>query len=327
MPGNLAELTNLGLWVAGSRIYASYRMAVAGQGGAIPPDVAAVVTVLKQRETSRFGEFVGSLRLLDGGINEAYARRRRRDMPAVPPGQSILDPVYYQYTLLQGAPEIEDEWVWHDMPAELYVANDPTITDEERAILQDLLPEYGIAAEGKAAGRFAYTVDPVAAALAKDIREEVLPSIEGFGVPKVVNPATIRIAMEIGRLVLWGLGVLVGGGIVIEYLKNRPAVAEAENRARELAQVSAQNQARIEMTRRLFDYCAKRLETGAAVLADCNRIREQLGALEPVARPTALPAACGFGACWPWALGFGGLGLYVGHKVARRYGVGRKKEA
>lgn len=327
MPGmNMADLTNVSLWTSGSRIYAGYRMAVAGQGGSVPPDVAAVVTELQRREQSRFADFIGTLRQMDAPLNEAYMKNRTRDMPVIPAGQSVLDPIYYQNFMLQGTPEIEEEWVWHDMPQELYVANDPNLSDEERAILQDLMPGYTVAANKAAAGEKVYVADPSAIALAKSIRESVLPNASGFGVSKVVSPATIEMAATIGKWVVWGLAILFGGTAIVEWLKGRPAVAEQENRAKELAQIASQNQTKIEMTRRLFDYCVKRLELGGTQLADCNRIREQLGGLEAVAKPPGLPTTgCGFGSCWPWALAGGGLGLLAGHWAAKRWGIQRKE--
>jgi hypothetical protein len=319
---NMAELTNLGLWSSGSRIFAGYRMAILGQNGAVPPDVATVVTVLQQREQSRFGEFVGTLRTFDAEINEAYRQQRKRDMPIVPPGQSVLDPIYNQHLLLQGTPSIQDEWIWHDMPPELYVVNDPNISSEERAILQDLMPEYAMSATKAAAGEKVFVADPMLIASAESIRKDLLPGVSGFGVTKFAAAPVIQIARVIGPMVLWGLGIIFAGSIIVNWLKGRAAVQAQENASRELAAKIAQNQAKIELTRRLFDYCMDRAETGTSTLMDCNKIREQLGGLEPLETPAGLPSGgCGFGSCWPWAIAGAGVGVLVGYTVAKRYGL------
>jgi len=312
-PTNTAELMNVSLWTSASRIYASHRMQIAGRGGAIPRDLAAVVTELRRREESRFGGFVGLLRSLDADLNEAYRRQRARDMPVVPAGQSVLDPFYHQYTVLLAAPEIEDEWVWRDMPDELLAWNAPDLTDEERAVLQDL--GYEAAATRAAAGQPVYRADPAMVAEAKRYAAD-LSYLTGFGVPKVGG------AVAIIQAVSWGLAALLGLTIIIEYIKAKPRWKEAESEASRIAAQARENQQRFEVRSRLFDFCMKRLEAGQAQLADCNTIAAQLGALQPWDRPPALPGGeCGFGTCWPWGLAGVGLGVFGGWWLGKRYGL------
>lgn len=302
----LGQLTDLGLWSSASRIQNSRRLALLGDAGAIPPDVAAVAMELRRREIASFGEVIACLREYDTAINEYYNVNRGNN-PPLAEGQSALDPIYRQYVVLAASPVIEQSWVWHNMPNELYMVNRlGELTEEEKQILQDL--GYYAAGTNSWEGYAPYSADPAEIQSAKAYQELLGTDAQG-------KSLAVTIIWSVGSILLAG-GII---GVVYRYFADLPAretaaVAEQANAFR-----NKQNMLRAEMDAQLFSYCMMKVQNGTGSAEECSRIRTHMGQYEMYTSPEEVAGSgCSLWSLWP--LGLGGLlvGGLIGRKVSKK---------
>lgn len=300
---SVGDSLNLGLFGSASRITAMFRLQGLAANAKIPPDVARVATELRDREVASFSNVVASARQYDAEVNEYYRRNRRPEWPEVAPGQSVLDPVYYQLQYLRAAPVVRNSQVWFDMPAELYLANRYAGADDAtRSILQGL----GFV-EAANLGADAYSEDPNKLLEVADLQAQVV-DLEGFGIRKAA-PA-----------IIWGIVALVAvaavGATVYAYVSTQPerdAIA-----ATEAANVRLHRQAMImaESDQRMLNYCLEHARANGLPVSGCDDVRARMNEWPQQLDP--MRTSCGALSCWPWMLGLGGVGALLGYSWMSR---------
>lgn len=321
----IANYLNLGVWSSASRINASAQFEVlAAHDMLIPPDVAAVSMALLEYEKSSFGRMVNGLLLPnDAALTEWYAASRPEGAPALPSGTSFLQPWQDQLDQLNAAAIVPDEWVWHDMPSELYLINDPALSPVERQILADL--GFADAAAAHAAGQKVYTANPEAIALA-DANRSALTAKVGAAAVRATIWSFAKLTGKIlgyalvpafGALIIWKtVGACLDRWVHGDQWKAEASKAESQRLANQ--QVLLRTQALAADLER----CREEAAAGLRTVESCDDMARALGQLQPVVTPEGVPSlpSCGFTNCWPYALlALAGGGL-LGYGIAKKKG-------
>lgn len=320
----IADFLNVSVWSAYTRINASQRFRVMADGGLlIPPDTAAVAMALLDYEQESYGNLVNGLLLpVDDELTASYAQSHPVGASPIPEGSTFMSPFQDHYGALQAAEVIHDEWVWHDMPAELYLWNQPDLDPVTRQLLVDL--GYAEAFRMFEAGEKVYNFDAAKAAMADDARARLITKID---------PATI---VGIGACAQWlarGLGLVAAAAFagwfvyrivdtVLYRVKNSEEWANARESLAQTKRAQEMQVVQIESTEQALKNCEARVELGLATQAQCSAIATSLARIEPVVPAPNVPqfSSCGFSNCWPWALLAMGTGAVIGGVVAKKRG-------
>lgn len=319
----ISDYLNKSVWSSYSRINASQRFRVVADGGVlIPPDVAQVSMAMLGYQKTIYGDLVNGLLLPnDAVLTEQYNRNLPHGAAALPAGTTFLTPFKDHRDVLDAAEIIRPEWVWHDMPAELYLINRPGLDPALRQVLLDL--GYGEAAARKAAGQPVYVPSAEAIVLADAKRAMLVPKVwSGWA------------AYWTARGLLSLLGVVVGVGAaiyaglrLIDTVFYRIKMAPHwENEKRKADNTAEGNRIQMIKAETAQEMLKQHCGVGAVepwAEERCAGILGSLAAINPVTDIPAgppVPSSCGFSNCWPWALlGLGG-GALVGGWVAKKRG-------
>jgi hypothetical protein len=310
---NMADYLNVSVWSAYTRIVASKRFSlVAERGGLIPPDVAAVAMALLEYEKATYGNLVNN-RILPVDATVTAEIRKKQDLPS---GVSVATPFVEHLRMLDAAEIIRDEWVWHDMPPELYLINRPGLSAAERQILTDL--GFADALAMQQSGRKAYKANLEAVAKADALRATYTPKFDPILVAGIVNLVSYLV---VGGLIAWTVYKLVDA-VTYRWRNAKEWEIEkqkADNTAGALRIQTIQAEANQQL---LLAHCGP---TAAEPWGEdeCAAVLGRLNAIQPVTDPPPgppLPVSCGFANCWPYALVALGGGAVIGGYLAKRRG-------
>lgn len=328
----VSDRLNEAVWSTYVRINTAARYDILVQNGIlIPPDLAAVSMVLLDDRKRVYGDLVNGLLLPnDAAVTEEVSRKYPGGVPA---GVSVLSPFKDHLDVLNSLPVIRDEWVWHDMPEDLYVINRQDLDPATRQVLLDL--GYGAALERRLSGAPVYKADPAAVAAADEARSKLMSKwhamsgFSGFGSFGQVDPLsfwlTVRTVLSVLATVAIGGAVLYAGLRIIDAVVYRIKHSrEWDLKLRQEQNVADFNKIQLIKVERLDEQlknCEAGIAAGLHTEEECARIAQQLAAIEPAKSPdySRVPG-CGFSNCWPWALLGFGIGAVGGSMIAKKRG-------
>jgi hypothetical protein len=311
----IAEYLNRSVWSSASRINAYRRFGTAADGGVlIPPDIAAIAGLRLEQEKQQWSILVRDyLEPVDGEVTEAWNRDPPRGAPRIPEGSTYFSSLYAHKMLLDATPPTPSAWVWHDMPQELYLVNDPTVSAEERSYLISL--GYGDSASKAARGEQVYTVSEEALALSEEVQAKFDPVTAGL-----VVAWGLKYLIVVGAVALTGYALYKGVSVLAYSLTTGREVARDIELSKERQGANRFIATQVEETAQLLRACRLEAEAGQRSLDDCTRIASSMNSLHPVRQYSSVGSLsqCGFGQCWPWALATFGVGAFVGRYIAKQ---------
>lgn len=312
---------NAALFTSGQRIYGHFRWATLAESNpAIPPDVATAADELRRRHLVQYASVVSAVRPYEARLNDQFGAKA-----GLQSGQSLLDPLYAQYTMLESTPPLADyaDSIWYDMPPEMYLANRSDLSADERAILADLGYTASLTSAGK--GESPFLSDESEITKSANIREAV------FGSEYKTAKTWVSAIAESGQLlkVVAGWGALAAGAYTVyvgvpalfDYWKqaraSEAAVALAASDAKR-----AEFQLRMaDENQKVTDACLAWARSTGAGMEKCVNFQQSL---PQQVLPSSLSEAMSAGVCGTWTtcstwllLGTA-LGAYAGWMASQR---------